>query len=113
MQQSLSDERRGKQSAELRAAGVLEAVKQGVAVDSIDYVLTLADCDGCTDADGKILSDKLSEAIKKVLERVPAFKKQTETAGGVHRVGGDGNSEGQPQSTAKVVPQKKWNRFNL
>lgn len=113
LQQSLSDERRGKQSAELRAAGVLEAVKQGVAVDSIDYVLTLADCDGCTDADGKILSDKLSEAIKKVLERVPAFKKQTETAGGVRRVGGDGNSEGQPQSTAKAVSQKKWNRFNL
>ena len=60
------------------------------------------------------LSDKLSEAIKKVPERVPAFKKQTETAGGVHRVGGDGNSEGQPQSTVtKAVPQKKWNRFNL
>jgi hypothetical protein len=56
LQQSVGDERKEKLKAQLRAAGTLEAVKQGVSVDSIEYVLTLADYAGCTDSEGNIVS---------------------------------------------------------
>lgn len=114
LQKNIDDERSAKMTAQLRAAGTLEAVKQGVSVDSIEYVLTLADFKGCADADGNIAADKLGDAIKAVIEKVPAFKAATESSGGVHRVGGDGNSDGDSQGDhQKDVPKKKWNRFNL
>lgn len=113
LQQSLTDEHNGKLKAQLRAAGTLEAVKQGVAVNSIEYVLTLADLSGCTDKDGNILSDKLGEAIKKVLENVPAFKASSGGTAGVVRVGGDGSDGSAGQQNRKTVPAKKWNRFNM
>ncbi len=114
LQQSVGDERKEKLKAQLRAAGTLEAVKQGVSVDSIEYVLTLADYAGCTDSEGNIVGDKLSEAIKKVLDKVPAFKAATEGSGGVYRVGGDGgNQQSKGGNSSKTVPTKKWNKFNM
>jgi predicted HicB family RNase H-like nuclease len=92
LQSAVNDERKARIKSQLRAAGTLEAVKQGVSVNSIDYVLRLASLDDCVDNDGNVAGDKLSEAIKKVLDTVPAFKAETESNGGVHRVGGDGGN---------------------
>ena len=112
LQNSVAAERAARMKAQLREAGTLEAVRQGVAAASIPHVLKLADYSGCADKDGNISADKLSEAIKKVLNDVPAFKAAAETGGGV-RVGGDGEGSGrQGTETKRNVPSKKWNRFN-
>lgn len=112
LQNSVSNERAARIKAQLREAGTLEAVRQGVASDSIVHVLKLADYTDCTDKEGKINAEKLSEAIKKVLDDVPAFKAFAANSGGV-RVGGDGEGNGQQGANKKAVPSKKWNRFNI
>lgn len=112
LQKSIATERAARIKAQLHEAGTLEAIKQGVAAASISHVLKLADYADCTDKEGKINTDKLSEAIKKVLDDVPAFKSAAENSGGV-RVGGDGEGNGSSgTANKKTVPTKKWNRFN-
>ena len=79
------------ESAEVNQSATLEAVKQGVDVASIPYVLKMADFSAVI-TDGKINTEKLTEAVKKVLDDIPALKaKASENAGGVQKIGGDGN----------------------
>ena len=62
----------------------------------------------------RINTEKLTEAVKKVLDDIPALKaKASENAGGVQKIGGDGNgtSDGTKQNSS--VPTKKWHRFNI
>lgn len=113
LQSSVASERSARIKAQLRADAQLEAIKQGVDVKSIPHVLKLVDYKDCTDGEGVTDSEKLSAAVKKVLDDVPAFKAVSNSGGSV-RVGGDG--EGNQKNGAgnqKSVPSKKWNRFNL
>lgn len=61
----------------LDAAMKVEAYKlaSGLGIDlkAMEYVYKLADTTGCV-AEGEISTDKLTEALNKVLEDVPAFK---------------------------------------
>lgn len=75
----------------LNTAAMKEALKQGVPLESVDYLLRMADLNNVTDENGKVKEDALAEAVKKVLEDVPALK-GTQSAGGsgFNRIGGDG-----------------------
>lgn len=110
MQSDLDAANNARLLAEVNQVATLEVIKQGVDIASVPYVLKLADFSGAT-VDGKIDNDKLTEAVKKVLDEVPALKKQEDNSNGVHKIGGDGNGGGNPTKT-NTVPQKKWNRFN-
>lgn len=91
MQSEVESANNAKLTAEVNQSATLEAVKQGVDVASIPYVLKMADFSAVT-ADGKINAEKLTEAVKKVLDDIPALKaKASGNAGGVHKIGGDGN----------------------
>lgn len=91
MQSEVESANNAKLTAEVNQSATLEAVKQGVDVASIPYVLKMADFSAVT-ADGEINAEKLTEAVKKVLDDIPAFKaKASENAGGVQKIGGDGN----------------------
>lgn len=82
-------------TAKVNQSATIEAIKQGVDINSVPYVLKMADFSGVTD-DGKINADKLTEAIKKVLEDVPALKgAQKSGEGGFQKIGGDGNNNNQ------------------
>ena len=78
----------------LNTAAMKEALKQGVPLESVDYLLRMADLNNVTDENGKVKEDALAEAVKKVLEDVPALK-GTQSAGGngFNRIGGDGNDD--------------------
>lgn len=65
--------------AEVNQSATLEAVKQGVDVASIPYVLKMADFSAVI-TDGKINTEKLTETVKKVLDDVPALKRPPITA---------------------------------
>lgn len=113
MQSDLENSNKAKLIAEVNQSATLEAVKQGVDIASIPYVLKMADFSAVS-TDGKINTEKLTEAVKKVLDDIPALKaKASENAGGVQKIGGDGNgtSDGTKQNSS--VSTKKWNRFNI
>lgn len=79
IQSDLENSNKAKLLAEIEKSAALEAVKQGVDVASIPYVLKMADFSAVS-VDGKINTEKLTEAVKKVLDDIPALKaKQAKT----------------------------------
>ena len=75
----------------LNTAVMKEALKQGVPLESVDYLLRMADLNNVTDENGKVKEDAITEAVKKVLEDVPALKGTRQSGGnGFNRIGGDG-----------------------
>lgn len=91
MQSEVESANNAKLMAEVNQSATLEAVKQGVDIATVPYVLKMADFSG-TVTDGKINAEKLTEAVKKVLDDIPALKgKPAENGAGVKKIGGDGN----------------------
>lgn len=105
-------------ASEIEKEGVLIGVEMGLDVKTIPYVMKLADTSAVV-VEGKVDTDKLKEAVNKVLEDVPALKQgQTEERSkgfmqvGAGQTGGQTNTTGQ-QSNTPATPSKRWNRFNF
>ncbi len=77
----------------VKSKAQLEAIKQGVSVDSVQYVLKMADFKDVAKDDGTIDSEKITAAITKVLTDIPALKGTAQREGnpGITKIGGDGN----------------------
>lgn len=112
IQSEVESANNAKLTAEVNQSATLEAVKQGVDVTSVPYVLKMADFSAVI-TDGKINSEKLTEAVKKVLDDIPALKKTADNSAGVQKIGGDGNGTSDGTKPNSSVPTKKWNRFNI
>nr|DAH30454.1 MAG TPA: hypothetical protein [Caudoviricetes sp.] len=112
MQSEVESANNAKLTAEVNQSATLEAVKQGVDVTSVPYVLKMADFSTVI-TDGKINTEKLTEAVKKVLDDIPALKKTADNSAGVQKIGGDGNGTSDGTKPNSSVPTKKWNRFNI
>ena len=117
LQTQMTQAQAAAQQAQIQAAATLEAVALGIDAKSIPYILKLADFSQAVGQDGKINNETVNNALKKVLEDVPALKPQTTAAAGFVQVGAaSGNAgAGQPQQTTQTqqaVPTKRWNRFN-
>lgn len=94
LQNDLTAEKSARLQAEINQSATLEAIKQGIDVKSIPYVLKMADFKAVTDADGKVNADKLTKAIKTVLDDIPALKGVSQSGdnnGGIQKIGGDGD----------------------
>lgn len=97
LQNTINSERSARLSAEINQSAILEAIKQGVDVKSIPYVLKMADFKAVTDENGNINAEKLTEAIKTVLDDIPALKSSSQNndnKGGIQKIGGDGGNSG-------------------
>lgn len=95
LQNDLTAAKSARLQAEINQSATLEAIKQGIDVKSIPYVLKMADFKAVTDADGKVNAEKLTEAIKTVLDDIPALKGASQSGGnngGIRKIGGDGDS---------------------
>lgn len=112
MQSEVESANNAKLTAEVNQSATLEAVKQGVDIATVPYVLKMADFSAVI-TDGKINTEKLTEAVKKVLDDVPALKKTADNSAGVQKIGGDGNGTSDGTKPNSSVPTKKWNRFNI
>lgn len=95
LQNNLTAEKSARLQAEINQSATLEAIKQGVNVNSIQYVLKMADFKDCVTEDGKINAEKLTNAIKTVLDDIPALKgaQQNNNNGGIQKIGGDGGNQ--------------------
>lgn len=75
------------------------ARKLGADESSIDYVIRLTDLSAVVE-NGEISADKLTESVKKVLDDVPAFKKDTGSTG--VKIGGDNKPAEQDDQKARL-----------
>ncbi|MFQ9479430.1 hypothetical protein [Waltera sp.] len=93
--------------AQIQQAATMTAVGLGISVTSIPYVLKMADFSQTVGQDGKISNEKLTEALNKVLEDIPALKPQeTDTTGFLH-VGTGGDPS---QHTQQATVQQQQHR---
>lgn len=116
MQQQIADSTKQMQQAAVRQAATMEAVTLGLNAKTIEYVLKLADLDGCMSDKGEADPEKIKAAINKVLEDVPALKPVNDKNTGF-QIGGNSDFAGSTQSQQAVtqpnkVATKRWNRFN-
>lgn len=116
MQQQIADSTKQMQQAAVRQAATMEAVTLGLNAKTIEYVLKLADLDGCMSDKGEADPEKIKAAINKVLEDVPALKPANDKNTGF-QIGGNSDFAGSTQSQQAVtqpnkVATKRWNRFN-
>ena len=86
----------GRRAAEIDLAATKAAIKQGVPVDSVEYLLRMGDFSAVVGEDGKISAAAVTEAVKKVLEAVPALKGASKAGDkkGFEKIGGDNNGDG-------------------
>lgn len=114
LQQQTTAAQQAALSATIERDAYMMSGELGVDNKTMSYMLRMADLSAVTD-NGKVLQDKLKEALNKVLEEIPQLKPQADAQQSGFRQIGVGN---QQQSTpAKVtnqnaVPAKRWNRFN-
>lgn len=89
-------------NAALEASLKVEAYKLagglGIDTKAIEYVIKLADTSECI-ADGKVSTEKLTEALNKVLSDVPAFKAAPADVK-KFKVGSDGDDKGDSKELA-------------
>lgn len=116
MQRQIADSTKQMQQAAVRQAATMEAVTLGLNAKTIEYVLKLADLDGCMSDKGEADPEKIKAAINKVLEDVPALKPVNDKNTGF-QIGGNSDFAGSTQSQQAVtqpnkVATKRWNRFN-
>lgn len=91
-------------SERVKSKAQIEAIKQGVSVDSVPYVLKMAELKNVTNENGDIVPEKVTEAIKKVLDDVPALKgsEQNQNGNGIEVIGGEGGGgSNEPDATEK------------
>lgn len=113
LQNDLTVAKSARLQAEINQSATLEAIKQGVDVKSIPYLLKMADFKDCTDEKGSIKPESLANAVKAVLDDIPALKTVQEGTGGIQRIGGNGENSTARASKNGAVPAKKWNKFNI
>lgn len=95
LQNDFTAERSARLQAVINQNATLEAIKQGVDINSIQYLLKMADFKDVTDENGNVNAEKLTEAVKKVLDDVPALKGSNQNNngnGGIQKIGGDGEN---------------------
>lgn len=111
LQTQMTQAQAAAQQAQIQAAATLEAVALGIDAKSIPYILKLADFSQAIGQDGKINNETVNNALKKVLEDVPALKPQTVGGAGFIQVGNPGGSSNpqpsQEDQLASIFGNKK------
>ena len=100
--------------ADIQLAAYGMADELGVSIQTMGYMLRLADLSGAMDDKGAVKADTLKAALEKVLTDLPQLKPTAEASTGFRpSVGAHGGAQGgQAEQPKKTVPTKRWNRFN-
>lgn len=91
IQSQLTQSQQVNQQLQIQNVAQMQAIKAGIAVDTVPYVLKMADLSKVMGADGKVSEEEVKKAIDKVLEDIPALKPSNESSGGF-KVGAPGNN---------------------
>lgn len=110
LQTQVTQARAAAQRAQVQAVATMEAVSLGIDAKSLPYILKLADFSGVVGEDGNINNETVNNALKKVLEDVPALKPQAAGGTGFVQVGNPGGSptpQSQEDQLAAIFGNKK------
>lgn len=110
LQQQAVQAQAAARQAQVQSAATMAAVGLGLDAKTIPYVLRLADLSQAVGQDGKINDETVTNALKKVLEDVPALKPQASGKTGFVQVGassGGGQQGGQEDQLAAIFGNKK------
>lgn len=109
---SKAEARARQADVQLAAYGIADEL--GISIQTMGYVLKLADLGGAMDDKGVVKADVLKTALEKVLTDLPQLKPSTDSQAGFRpAVGAHGSAQnGQAEQARKNVPTKRWNRFN-
>ena len=103
---------------QIEQAVSLEASKLGIDPNNMPYVMKLADLSQIVGSDGKLIPEKITEAINKVLADLPALKPAATGTTGFQQVGTHNNQSagssgsGAQKRTEATPATKRWNRTN-
>jgi len=101
MQQQLTQAQQIAAQAQIEQQATLEALKLGVDIKTVPYVLKMADLSNVTGDDGSINAETLKNALTKVLEDVPQLKPSKENPNGFTQIGaGSGQQQNQTNEDA-------------
>lgn len=92
LQNDLTAEKSARLQAEINQSATIEAVKLGVDVNTVPYLLKMADLSNAIDADGKVSTENITNALNKVLEDIPALKPKADENKGFRQIGSNGSS---------------------
>lgn len=81
------------QKAQIESAATIVAVSLGLDVKTIPYAIKMADLSQATGQDGKVNNEAVTNALKQVLEDIPALKPQSGQATGFVQVGASGSGQ--------------------
>lgn len=87
--------------AKLERAATVQAISLGIDVNTVPYLLKMADLTDAVGEDGAISTEALTNAINKVLEDVPALKPEKQENKGFQI--GAGNSGQQPATDDNIL----------
>lgn len=83
------------QKAQIESAATIVAVSLGLDVKTIPYAIKMADLSQAFGQDGTISDEAVTNALKKVLEDIPALKPQPGQSTGFVQVGASGSGQQQ------------------
>lgn len=96
MEQDIATANKAVLTAKIENAVILEATKMGIAPKAIPYLTRMADLSSVGDESGNISSEKIANALSKVLDDLPELKPQAQESG--FTVIGGGEKENTPQA---------------
>lgn len=115
IQQQVSIATKQAQQAMIERDACFVSGELGIELETMPYVLKLADMSQVVGEDGSVNQDKLKEALNKVLEDVPQLKPQQEqNQSGFRQIGVGQQTQQQQaqQQQQKTTATKRWNRWN-
>ena len=119
LQEQLANANKTILKMQVEQAVSLEAAKLGIDPATVPYVMKLADLTQAVGSDGKVVPEKITEAINKVLTDLPALKPAATGATGFTQVGAHNQPAQGSQTPAQrsnlptaTTATKRWNRVN-
>lgn len=94
LQSQVTQAQQQAQQAQIERDAVMLSSELGIDLKTMPYVLKMADMTSVVGEDGKVVQDKLKEALNKVLEALPQLKQQTQQATGF-TIGASGGTQTQ------------------
>lgn len=89
--------------AQVESKASLAALQLGADVNTLPYILKLADFKDAVKSDGTINEEKLKAAVNKVFADIPALKKAADDTGfKLDKLGADNNNENTANQTEKL-----------
>ena len=96
LQNQLNESNLKYQKLQIESEAFKQAIDLNVDTKTIPYLIKLADFNGCIDDKGAITSDKVKEALNKVLTDVPSLKAKEDNGTAGVTVGADSSNGSQP-----------------